>query len=222
MIEEVFIPPNWVGTTKENLEILDGMLASTANDPEGWRRYLKDTDFDQLLIRLFLALHDNNDREGLRETPKRFCKFIKEFQSQDPLPSFSQFEGEGYDQMIVQSGIPFYSLCEHHLAPFYGTASVGYIPNGPIVGLSKLARTVRHFAGNFQNQERITSQIADKLHEALSPLGVIVVIKAEHLCMNMRGVRVHGTETTTSKVLGAFKDNHSARAEFFNLLNSSI
>jgi GTP cyclohydrolase I len=122
--------------------------------------------------------------------------------------------------MIIQTNIPFYSLCEHHLAPFFGHAHVAYIPNGKIVGLSKLARCVDLYARAFQNQERITTQVAERLMEELDAKGVAVVITAQHLCMAMRGVKKHDTHTTTSKMMGAFKDNLNARQEFLNLIKT--
>lgn len=132
--------------------------------------------------------------------------------------NFTTFDAEGSDEMIVQTNIPFYSLCEHHTAPFFGVAHVAYIPKGKIVGLSKLARSVDMFANRFQNQERITSQIAEKIQNELNPIGVAVVLKAQHLCMCMRGVKKHDTWTITSKMLGAFKSDLNARNEFLNLI----
>ena len=119
--------------------------------------------------------------------------------------------------MITQVNIPFFSLCEHHLAPFFGTAAVAYIPNGKIVGLSKLARTVDWFANRLQNQERITNQIAEHLEKVLKPQGVAVVLQARHLCMEMRGVKKHDTFTMTSAVRGLLKTDNKAREEFLTL-----
>jgi len=132
--------------------------------------------------------------------------------------NFTTFDAEGTDEMIIQTNIPFYSLCEHHVAPFFGVANVAYIPNGKIVGLSKLARTVDLYANRFQNQERITTQIAERLQNELNPLGVAVTLKAQHLCMCMRGVKKHDTWTSTSKMIGVFKDNLNARNEFLSLI----
>lgn len=165
----------------------------------------------------FIQYFDDINREGLQDTPKRFLKFYKEFLS-PPEFKFTTFHSEGYDEMILQKNIPFYSLCEHHLAPFFGVAHVAYLPNVKIVGLSKLARTVEYYARRFQNQERITTQIAERLQKELSPDGVAVVIEAEHLCMSMRGVKKHGAKTTTSKLIGAFKDDLNCRNEFLSLL----
>lgn len=163
------------------------------------------------------ALGENTEREGLKETPKRYIKFMREFIEPKEF-NFTSFDAEGTDEMIVQTNIPFYSLCEHHTAPFFGTANVAYIPNKKIVGLSKLARCVDLYANRFQNQERITSQIAERLVAELNPLGVAVTLKAQHLCMCMRGVKKHDTWTVTSKMLGVFKDDLNARNEFLNLI----
>jgi GTP cyclohydrolase I len=162
-------------------------------------------------------LGENVNREGLKDTPKRYIKFMREFLEPKEF-NFTTFDAEGTDEMIIQTNIPFYSICEHHTAPFFGTADVAYIPNEKIVGLSKLARTVDLYANRFQNQERITTQIAERLHAELNPKGVAVRLKAQHLCMCMRGVKKHDTWTSTSKLLGAFKDDEKARFEFLNLI----
>lgn len=162
------------------------------------------------------AFDKNADRNGLKDTPRRYLKFLREFTAPSEF-ELTEFDGEGYDEMIIQKNIPFYSLCEHHLAPFFGTATIAYIPNGKIVGLSKLARTVEKFACGFQNQERITKQIAEYLTAQLNPLGVAVTIKAEHLCMAMRGVKKPNVETITSAMLGVFRENQATRSEFLQL-----
>lgn len=163
-------------------------------------------------------LGEDPNREGLKDTPKRYIKFMQEFLS-PPEFNFTSFEGEGMDEMIVQTHIPFHSLCEHHTAPFFGHAHVAYIPDKKIVGLSKLARTVEYYSRRFQNQERITTQVAQKIVDELNPKGVAVVLKAQHLCMTMRGVKKHDTHTVTSKMLGLFKDDDKARNEFFKLID---
>jgi GTP cyclohydrolase I len=170
-------------------------------------------------VKEILQHFDNTEREGLKETPKRYIKFLNEFLS-PPAFNFTTFDAEGTDEMIVQTNIPFYSLCEHHLAPFYGVGHIAYIPDKKIVGLSKLARTLELYSRRFQNQERITTQIAERLMKELKPVGVAVVLKAKHLCMSMRGVKKHDTYTTTSKMIGVFKDDLNARNEFLNLVSN--
>jgi GTP cyclohydrolase I len=160
----------------------------------------------------------NPEREGLRDTPTRYARFLKDFLDERDF-KFTVFDSQGYDEMIVQTGIPFYSLCEHHLVPFFGTATIAYIPDKKIVGLSKLARVLTHFSHNLQNQERITKQVADFIAENLQPLGVGVTLTARHLCMEMRGVEMPGTKTTTTFVKGIFKDDPVTRAEFLGHLN---
>lgn len=163
-------------------------------------------------------LGEDTSREGLLETPKRYIKFMREFLEPKEF-NFTTFDAEGTDEMILQTNIPFYSLCEHHTAPFFGVANIAYIPDGKIVGLSKLARTLDFYANRFQNQERITTQVAERLSQELSPKGVAVTLKAQHLCMCMRGVKKHDTWTQTSKMIGVFKDDDKARNEFLNLIS---
>mgnify|MGYP000887831592 FL=1 len=170
------------------------------------------------IAQLLKILGENPNREGLKDTPKRVMKFYREFLNPEPF-NFTTFDGELYDEMIIQKDIPFFSLCEHHLAPFFGTATVAYIPDNKIVGLSKLARTVELYARRFQNQERITKQIAERLQEELNPLGVAVTLKARHFCMEMRGIKTHDVHTVTTKLLGAFRDKPEARAEFLSIAN---
>lgn len=160
---------------------------------------------------------DNCNREGLKDTPARYIKFLEQFLS-PPDFSFTAFDSEGMDEMVIVKDIPFYSLCEHHLAPFFGVAHIAYIPNTKIVGISKLPRTLELYARRFQNQERITQQVAERIEQELEPLGVAVVINAQHLCMSMRGVRKPGASTTTSKMLGVFKTDLNARNEFLKLI----
>jgi GTP cyclohydrolase I len=173
---------------------------------------------DERVVKYIIeAIDDNPNREGLKDTPKRYIKFLKEF-TNPPDFNFTTFDSEGYDEMIVQTNIPFHSLCEHHIAPFFGVGHIAYIPNKKIVGLSKLARTLETYSRRLQNQERITQQVADFLEKELNPLGVAVVLKAKHMCMEMRGVKKHDTWTTTSKMSGAFKEDLNARNEFLNLI----
>lgn len=162
----------------------------------------------------FLAAVDcpHLERDGMLETPTRYAKLIHEFTHPKEF-KFTTFDAEGYDQMIVQTHIDFYSLCEHHLVPFFGHATVAYIPSKKIVGLSKLSRTVDFFARRLQNQERITKEIADYLLSKLEPLGVAVSLRGRHLCQEMRGVRKSDVFTVTTDLRGCFRDG-TCRAEF--------
>lgn len=170
-------------------------------------------------VKTILSNFDDAEREGLKDTPRRYVAFMEEF-LKPPEFKFTTFDAEGYDQMIIQTNIPFYSLCEHHLAPFFGYGSIAYIPNERIVGLSKLARVLDMFARKFQNQERLTKQTAAFLVENLKPKGVAVVVRAQHLCMAMRGVKKHDTWTVTSELSGVLRDNPAARSEFLGLIGS--
>lgn len=166
---------------------------------------------------------DDPTRDGLIETPKRVAKAFKEYfrgYDEDPEAILQKTfeETEGYDEMVVLRGIRFESHCEHHLAPIIGRAWVGYIPNGRVVGISKLARIVDAFAKRLQIQEKMTSQIANIIDEVLKPQGVAVVIKAEHHCMTTRGVHKPGTDMVTSRMLGVFRDNAITRQEFLSLV----
>lgn len=178
----------------------------------------QDETVEDNVTRLLQYFGEDVQRDGLLDTPKRFVKFFKEFLN-PPQWNCTTFDGEGYDEMIVQSNIPFYSLCEHHIAPFFGYGYIAYIPNKKIVGLSKLARTLETFSRRLQNQERITTQVAEFLQEELQPKGVAVLLRAKHMCMEMRGVKKHDTWTTTSKLIGVFKSNITTKQEFFDIVN---
>lgn len=173
---------------------------------------------------LELAEHENASREGLVDTPRRAAAAWRELTAgyHEPAPELRTFEAD-HDEVIVVAPIPFYSLCEHHVLPFQGAAYIGYLPGGRIVGLSKFARVVRHFSRRLQVQERLTSQIADYLQAGLinggcPPPGLAVVLRAEHLCMSMRGVQAPGAMTTTSVMRGVFRDKQEARAEVLSLM----
>jgi GTP cyclohydrolase I len=176
-------------------------------------------DIEENVVRLLQYFGEDVEREGLIDTPKRYIKFFKEFLN-PPQWNCTTFEGEGYDEMIIQKNIPFYSLCEHHIAPFFGKGHIAYIPNKKIVGLSKLARTLESFSRRLQNQERITQQVAEFLNDKLKPKGVAVILSAQHMCMEMRGVKKHDTFTTTSKMLGVFTTKYEARMELMNLIKN--
>lgn len=167
-------------------------------------------------IRALIRKFDKSDREGLDGTPERYLKFLKEVTTREEF-NFTVFDAEGMDQMIIEKSISFYSLCEHHLVPFFGVGHIAYVPDGRIAGLSKLARTLEYYSRGFQTQERITQQVASRLQQALNPKGVAVVLEAEHLCMTMRGVRKAGTKTITSAISGVFQSD-VVRTEFMNLI----
>lgn len=171
-----------------------------------------ENNFKQILIHL----GEDPEREGLKETPKRYIKFLEEFLS-PPEYTFTTFDSEGYDEMIIESEISFQSLCEHHCAPFFGIGTIAYVPNKKIVGLSKLARCLESFSRRLQNQERITMQVADFINKHLEPRGVAVILKARHTCIEMRGVRKSGVWTTTSCLKGCFKEDLNCRNEFLQL-----
>jgi len=172
--------------------------------------------------RLLISLGEDPDRAGLVETPSRVAKAWKHWTSgytQDPAELLKVFEdgAEGYDELIIIRGIPVYSHCEHHLAPFFGKATIGYVPDGKIVGLSKLTRLVDCFAKRLQGQERLTVQIANALMTHLEPKAVGVIIHCRHLCMESRGIRTQGEETITSTMLGDLLSNLALRTEFLAL-----
>ena len=182
-----------------------------------------DPAFTEQDWRRFLAsLGEDPDRAGLVETPHRVAKAWKHWTAgyaQDPAECLKVFEdgAEQYNELIVVRGIPVYSHCEHHLAPFFGSATIGYIPNVKIVGLSKLTRLVDCFSKRLQVQERLTIQIANALMTHLQPQAVGVVIRCRHTCMESRGIRTQGEETVTSAMLGELQPNQALRAEFFAL-----
>jgi GTP cyclohydrolase I len=169
------------------------------------------------------AIGEDRQREGLRETPRRVADMYAELFSgmdQDPREVLAVGFEEDHREMVVFRDIPFYSMCEHHLLPFFGNAHLGYIPNknGRVVGASKLARVVEILARRPQLQERLTRQIADTLTEAIQPDGVAVVIEAEHLCMTMRGIKKPGSNIITSATRGLFRTRAATRAEFLSLV----
>jgi GTP cyclohydrolase IA len=172
---------------------------------------------------LLIAIGEDPDRDGLKDTPTRVARAYTEIFGGlfvDPADVLETTFDEGHDELVLVKDIPLYSICEHHLVPWHGTAAVGYIPgvDGRITGLSKLARLVDLYARRPQVQERLTSQVADAVMSRLEPRGVIVVIEAEHLCMSMRGVRKPGARTVTSAVRGVFRDSARTRAEAMSLL----
>lgn len=176
------------------------------------------------VTRLVRAFDPKPDREGLHETPARFIKAMRFWCSgheverpEDILKTFSD-GADGYDELVFVGSIPFYSTCEHHLATFFGVAHVGYIPNGRVVGLSKIPRLVECFARRLTVQERITTQVADTIAAKLEAKGVGVVLQARHMCMESRGVQKPGSVTSTSALRGLMKTSDSARAEFLQMV----
>ena len=185
------------------------------------------TDIDQsriekAVLEIIEALGEDPNREGLVDTPHRVARFYAEVFGgihNDPGEVLDAFFGEEhYQEIVMVREIPFYSMCEHHFVPFHGEAHVAYMPRGRVTGLSKLARLVEGFARRPQMQERLTAQVADTLDQRLNPLGVLVVVEAEHLCMSMRGVKKPGAKTVTSAVRGIMEANPATRAEAMSLL----
>ena len=174
-------------------------------------------------VRLMLeGMGEDADRDGLRRTPERVANFYAELTEgmwQDARAEIVALPGEAHDEMVIVKDITIASVCEHHLAPFVGKVHIAYIPkNGRIVGLSKLARIAEIFARRLQVQERLTQQIAETLFEELEPIGVMVVVEAEHTCMTLRGVKKPGAKTITSSVLGGFRSDARTRAEAMSLI----
>lgn len=190
---------------------------------DAWNKN-KPTDDDAMdaVLLLMEYLGEDITRGGLAETPYRVIKAMKTWYSgygQDPATVMKVFTdgAEGCEEMIVVKDIPFYSHCEHHLAPVFGTATIGYLPNKHIIGLSKMSRLLDIFARRMQVQERLTTQVADALMEHLQPLGCGVIINARHLCMESRGIQKQGHTTQTSALRGVFREDSAVRAEFLNL-----
>lgn len=171
---------------------------------------------------ILIAVGEDPDREGLLETPKRVANMYEEIfagLTEDPKQHIKLFNEQSNDEMVIVKDIPFYSMCEHHLLPFFGKAHIGYIPSdNKIIGLSKLARIVDNFAKKPQVQERLTSDIAGFLNDNLQPKGVAVIMEAEHMCMTMRGARAAGSKTQTSALRGIMRTDAKTRAEVLSLL----
>ena len=185
---------------------------------------MSDVSIEKAVTEILLRLGENPQREGLVKTPQRVARaleYLTKGYTEDPK---SVINGalfvEDYSEMIVLRDIDFYSMCEHHILPFFGTAHVAYIPKHRIVGISKLARLVEVFSRRLQVQERLTTQIANMLMDELDPLGVAVVLRAEHLCMRMRGVEKQNSIVLTSAMLGVFRTHQETRQEFMTLVNN--
>ncbi|HEY7280595.1 MAG TPA: GTP cyclohydrolase I FolE [Actinomycetota bacterium] len=211
------IEPNDLATDDDAARALAGVrlraVERVLHDGDGVRNVAAEQAVRDLLV----ALGEDPDRPGLRETPRRVAAAMTELLSPVGFTPTTFPNDEGYDQLIMARDIEFSSLCEHHLLPFTGVAHVGYIPGKRIVGLSKLARVVEMFSRDLQVQERLTGQIASWLDEHLEPVGVGVVLEAEHSCMALRGVRKPGSRTITSALRGAVRDDARTRQEFLSL-----
>lgn len=173
----------------------------------------------EIVQSLLQFIGEDASRQGLKETPERFLKALKEWTSGydvEPASVLKHFEDGAADvnELVIVRDIPVYSMCEHHMAPFFGTAAIGYIPNGRIIGLSKMSRLVDIYARRLQVQERLTNQIADALFEGLKPHGVAVVLSARHMCMESRGIRTPGQKTLTSARRGLMQEDDRYRHEF--------
>jgi GTP cyclohydrolase I len=183
-----------------------------------------DDPLPELVRRQLLELGEDPEREGLLDTPERVAgslRFLTDGYGQDAAEIVGDaLFAQDYDEMVLVRGIPFYSLCEHHLLPFFGECDVAYVPAGRVVGLSKIPRVVDAYAHRLQLQERMTRELAEALQDVLQPAGVAVVVRARHLCMEMRGVEKAEAETVTSCLLGAFRDDARTRAEFLELTRS--
>ena len=201
------------------MNIMHGHIASA---PADTKRPVPDAVQDAIRTLLIWSGEDPA-REGLRDTPARVGRAWKEYcagYAEDPAMHLARTfeEVAGYDEVVLLRDIPFHSHCEHHLAPIVGTASIAYLPTDRVVGISKLARVLHGYARRLQIQERLTAEIAQCIWTNLNPLGVAVVIKAQHGCMTGRGVRTHGVDMVTSKVLGCFRDDPSSRKEVLALM----
>ena len=187
-----------------------------------YRPRFEPDDLTSVVARLLEELGEDTTREGLVDTPRRVAdslRFLTEGYDLDPAEIVGDAVfNEDYDDLVVVRDVNFFSLCEHHLLPFFGRAHIAYLPKGRVVGLSKVPRIVDAFAHRLQLQERLTRQIAQALNDVLEPDGVAVVVEARHLCMEMRGVEKQGSETLTSCMLGTFRDDPRTRAEFLELL----
>ena len=204
-------------------EAVAGSLAAENDEPEPKRHGRVDYPRIERAVReILLAVGEDPDREGLRDTPARVARMYGELFSglrEDPRVHLRKFFSEKYDEIVLVRDIAFESVCEHHLMPFMGKAHIGYLPNGRVLGLSKIARVVEGVARRPQVQERMTSQIADMIEAELKPQGVAVVCEAVHTCMTMRGVKKPGAAVITSAMRGGFQTNVATRAEVMALIH---
>ncbi len=214
MAEKIETVNNGSGISANGYNKVESWNAENVNEMAGYYR------------RILQLIGEDPDREGLKQTPVRVAKalnFLMMGYSQNPCEIINSAKfREEYKQMVIVKDIELYSMCEHHMLPFFGKAHVAYIPNGYITGLSKIARVVEAFARRLQVQERLTVQIRDCLQDCLSPLGVAVVIEAQHMCMQIRGVQKQHSVTTTSEFTGVFLDQLNTREEFVHLIGSTL
>jgi len=214
MAEKIETVNNGSGISANGYNKVESWNAENVNEMAGYYR------------RILQLIGEDPDREGLKQTPVRVAKalnFLMMSYSQNPCEIINSAKfREEYKQMVIVKDIELYSMCEHHMLPFFGKAHVAYIPNGYITGLSKIARVVEAFARRLQVQERLTVQIRDCLQDCLSPLGVAVVIEAQHMCMQIRGVQKQHSVTTTSAFTGVFLDQLNTREEFVHLIGSTL
>ena len=186
--------------------------------------YMVDTKKVEEAVRLLLeGIGEEPEREGLKETPKRVARMYEElFAGMDASAKehLSKVFAASESGMVIERDIPFYSVCEHHMLPFYGKVHIAYLPEGKVVGISKLARTVEVFARRLQIQERLTGQIADAIMESLQPAGVLVMAEAEHMCMTMPGIKKPGSKTMTLALRGAFEREEKLQNQFFRMLSA--
>jgi len=214
MAEKIETVNNGSGISANGYNKVESWNAENVNEMAGYYR------------RILQLIGEDPDREGLKQTPVRVAKalnFLMMGYSQNPCEIINSAKfREEYKQMVIVKDIELYSMCEHHMLPFFGKAHVAYIPNGYITGLSKIARVVEAFARRLQVQERLTVQIRDCLQDCLSPLGVAVVIEAQHMCMQIRGVQKQHSVTTTSAFTGVFLDQLNTTEEFVHLIGSTL
>ena len=208
-----------------NAGVVDSAMdLNVADDLPAGDHVVDHARIERAVREILAAIGEDPDREGLLDTPARVARMYAETCAglhEDPSQHLKVTFDAGHDEMIMVRDIPVYSMCEHHLVPFFGRAHVGYIPSsdGRVTGLSKLARLVDGFAKRPQVQERLTTQVADAIEAALKPRGVLVVISAEHLCMSMRGIRKAGSSTVTSSVRGVFRSDAAARMEAMQFID---
>jgi GTP cyclohydrolase I len=217
-------PPESHEPDRDLAEDWDGVAA--AEKPAADQKIGGEGSIEQAVHDILVEIGEDPGREGLQRTPERMHKMWLELSRGYRVDPDSLINGAvfdvGYSEMVVIKGIPFYSLCEHHMLPFFGVASVGYLPRGRVIGLSKIPRIVEMYARRLQVQERMTQQIADFLQQRLNPYGVGVVIEAEHLCLAMRGVQKGGATMVTSSVLGTFRTSKDTREEFMAHLGRAV